>query len=362
VNGYRGSSTQLNAYYYLGDALSKSGDHQEAVLLYEQATRLFPDDARLLLRLGTAQANLGRLDEAAKAYDTIIERGKIRPEAIHPSDFNVQAVLRLGDLYARMGKRAQAEELWRGFLANHPQETSVRLALERLSSEDGTASNLVSNRMSTIQGSTASIVAGSNGQPDWSRIDAKDRIDLLRAMPQGGVVAEVGVFKGNFSQRILEIVQPQWLHLIDPWVHQDIPLWQGRGNEDHLDFLREVQRRFQPEVYNRRVIIHQGFSLDVLALFPDHYFDWVYLDGDHCFETVRAELTLCDRKVKPDGLILGHDFIKPELYPPSHHARLGVVPAVRDFCSNSDWELVFQTPDQPRGSKQCPTFVLRRRS
>jgi hypothetical protein len=199
-------------------------------------------------------------------------------------------------------------------------------------------------------------------EPDWETFQAKDRIELLRAMPKGGIVAEVGVFKGNFSRHILEIIDPKRLHLIDPWVHQDIPLWQQRGNEDHLDFLREVQRRFQPEVYRRRVVIHQGFSLDVLTLFPDHYFDWVYLDGDHRFETVRAELMICDCKVKSNGLILGHDFIKPELYPASHHGRLGVVPAVHEFCSMSNWELVFQTPDQPRGSKQCPTFVLRRRS
>jgi hypothetical protein len=204
--------------------------------------------------------------------------------------------------------------------------------------------------------------APAHSLADWSSFRAKDRIELLNALPKGGVIAEVGVYKGNFSRHILEIIKPKRLHLIDPWVHQDIPLWKERGNEDHLDFLREVQRRFQPEVFRRRVVIHQGFSLDILPLFPDHYFDWVYLDGDHRFATVRAELTICDRKVKPDGLILGHDFIKPELYPPSHHTRLGVVPAVRDFCSSSGWELVFQTPDQPRGSKQCPTFVLRRRS
>jgi hypothetical protein len=198
--------------------------------------------------------------------------------------------------------------------------------------------------------------------PPWSGLPAKDRIELLRALPKGGVVGEVGVFKGNFSRRILEIIAPQRLHLIDPWVHQEIPLWKGRSNADHLNFLREVQQLFQPQVASRRVIIHQGFSLDVLPLFPDHYFDWIYLDGDHRFEIVRAELEWCSRKVKPQGLILGHDFIKPEFYPPEHHARLGVVPAVREFCAASHWQLVFQTPDQPRGSKECPTFVLRRRS
>jgi hypothetical protein len=197
-------------------------------------------------------------------------------------------------------------------------------------------------------------------RPDWTILQAKNRIELLQAMPKGGLVAEVGVNQGNFSRRILDIVQPGRLHLIDPWVHQDIPLWKGTTDEAHLDNLRDVQRRLQPHIFRRRVIVHQGFSLDVLPLFPDYYFDWVYLDGDHRFETVRAELDLCGRKVKPDGLILGHDFIKHDPYPPEVRKRLGVVPAVMDFCANSDWKLVFQTPDQPRGSKQCPTFVLQR--
>src|SRR6266436_6441580 len=100
---------------------------------------------------------------------------------------------------------------------------------------------------------------GSASQPAWDNFRAKDRIELLKTMPKGSVVAEVGVFKGNFSRRILEIIEPQRLHLIDPWVHQDIPLWQEKADENHLDFLRDVQRRFQPEVYRRRVIIHQGF-------------------------------------------------------------------------------------------------------
>ena len=38
------------------------------------------------------------------------------------------------------------------------------------------------------------------------------REELLEFMPRGGVVAEVGVADGNFSQRILDIVKPRTLH------------------------------------------------------------------------------------------------------------------------------------------------------
>ena len=43
---------------------------------------------------------------------------------------------------------------------------------------------------------------------------------LLDRMPQGGVCAEIGVWKGDFSDLILRYANPKSLHLIDPWLFQ----------------------------------------------------------------------------------------------------------------------------------------------
>ena len=199
----------------------------------------------------------------------------------------------------------------------------------------------------------------SQGVPqEWQTIQAATRQQLLRFLPQGGIVAEVGVFQGEFSRKIFDITQPSKLHLIDPWVHQNRRLWKSVTDSHHADSLRTTHLRMIEEIRSGKVVVHQGFSLDVLQLFPDHYFDWVYLDGDHCYENVLQELDLCAQKVKPHGLIVGHDFIKPEIYPIERKRDFGVVPAVREFCSRTNWQLVFQTPDQPPGSSSCPTFVL----
>jgi hypothetical protein len=194
----------------------------------------------------------------------------------------------------------------------------------------------------------------------WPQREIKDRHELLQLLPKHALVCEVGVFRGDFSESILRVTQPRKMHLIDPWIHQDIRLWQKSTTEDHFDNMRQVQRKFASEIATRRVVIHQGFSTDVLSCFPDEYFDWVYLDGDHRYEAVRLELEICETRVKRNGLILGHDFIKPELYPDDRRADYQVVQAVSDFCATRKWRLVAQTPDQPPGSKQCPTFVLAR--
>ena len=198
--------------------------------------------------------------------------------------------------------------------------------------------------------------------PDWENLKVTTRQELLMHLPSGGVVCEVGVFQGDFSEDIFRITQPRKLHLIDPWVHQDIRLWKKKTTDNHFSSMRKTQQRFQSEIGRRRVILHQGFSTDILSLFPESYFDWVYLDGDHRYESVRLELELCHTRVKPNGLILGHDYIKPELYPEDRRSNYQVVQAVNDFCATHEWHVVFQTPDQPPGSKQCPTFILQRRA
>lgn len=43
---------------------------------------------------------------------------------------------------------------------------------------------------------------------------------LLELMPKGSICVEMGVHKGNFSKMISKIVNPNVLHLIDPWKYE----------------------------------------------------------------------------------------------------------------------------------------------
>ena len=44
-----------------------------------------------------------------------------------------------------------------------------------------------------------------------------NREQLLENLPKNGIVAELGVDNGRFSEKILEINKPKILHLIDSW-------------------------------------------------------------------------------------------------------------------------------------------------
>lgn len=139
----------------------------------------------------------------------------------------------------------------------------------------------------------------------------RDRVRgrLLESLPKGGVVAEIGVWEGDFSQRILDICQPKELHLIDPWLY--MPEFGntgfGKKKNEHLMEARyhKVVERFSG---NPRVKVHRALSDAALSAFPDESLDWVYIDGNHNDPIVGNDLALSLRKVKPNGIISGDDF------------------------------------------------------
>jgi hypothetical protein len=135
------------------------------------------------------------------------------------------------------------------------------------------------------------------------------RARLLAAMPQGGIAAEIGVWEGRFSEKIIEIAKPRELHLIDPWRY--MPEFNNTGfgrkkNRDRMDeMFHEVAARFAP---NPAVKLHRTTSQEALAQFPDGYFDWVYVDGNHNEPFIGQDLAVCRRKVRAGGLIAGDDY------------------------------------------------------
>ena len=101
------------------------------------------------------------------------------------------------------------------------------------------------------------------------------------------------------------------LHLIDPWTFQPAyrnRMWGGLSakNQGDMDRVYEaVQQRFAGA---GDVTIHRGTSADVLPTFSDGFFDWVYIDGNHGYAYVLADLRMALAKTKPGGIIAGDDF------------------------------------------------------
>jgi predicted O-methyltransferase YrrM len=150
-------------------------------------------------------------------------------------------------------------------------------------------------------------------------ISSRDK--MIRRMPQGGRVAEVGVLAGDFSRILLDGCSPSELHLID------INL------EAH-----QIRERFADEVHTGKVILHQGKSSQVLKNFADRYFDFIYIDADHSYKQVKKDIQVAKRKIRQDGFLVFNDYT---FWSPVECIPYGVMQAVNELCLKEGWEVVF---------------------
>ena len=149
----------------------------------------------------------------------------------------------------------------------------------------------------------------------------------------GDVCAEIGVWKGEFSEHILK-KRPLKLHLIDPWVHQDFPVDDPAKLRIYCCEQKEMDRIYNDVVKkfeeDEAVEIHREFSNRVI--FPKEYFNWVYIDGNHSYENVLEDLRHYRPFVKSGGFLCGDDYGSNDSDP---YSNGGPERAVREFTEET---------------------------
>ena len=168
------------------------------------------------------------------------------------------------------------------------------------------------------------------------------REELLRILPKNGIVAELGVDEGDFSQSILSINMPKKLHLIDLWGSK-------RYNQNKR---KSVEKRFSKNIESTKVEINLGLSTEVAGNFKENYFDWIYIDTAHSYKITIEELESYRKKIKKGGIIAGHDYILGNW---NGLVRYGVIEAVYEFCVKYNWEIIYLTCEL----NNMPSFAIR---
>jgi len=146
---------------------------------------------------------------------------------------------------------------------------------------------------------------------------------LLKKLPKNSICAEIGVRTGKFSTQILEYTKPKKLYLIDTWSGGEVLTDEVYTDEVAKQYYDEVKKKF---ANNEKVKIIKSRSLEASKLFSDSFFDWIYIDADHSYEGVKADLEAYFDKVKSGGFITGDDYKERE--------RLGIIKAVDEFQKN----------------------------
>jgi len=138
-------------------------------------------------------------------------------------------------------------------------------------------------------------------------LDLSTRETLIATLPKNGVVAEIGVEWGSFSEKILELSEPWQLFLIDCWENQSKDVYgtdPANNSEIHkYSQYKSVQDRFSHKINVNAI---KSYSKDAVELFKDDFFDWIYIDANHL--QARQDIEAWWPKVKSGGYITGHDY------------------------------------------------------
>ena len=168
---------------------------------------------------------------------------------------------------------------------------------------------------------------GTNIQTDetWKRI------------PEGSVGVEIGVWKGESSEKFLR--RASKLHLVDPWspmayedtdefgdyntyIHRYSKLVGSSDPKDFQKYYDKICNQVCEKFKDNNVVVHRCTSDEFFKNFQEEV-DWIYLDGSHAYDQVSDDLCNSTRIVKRGGSIFGDDY---------SDKKPGVKKAVDDFC------------------------------
>lgn len=121
--------------------------------------------------------------------------------------------------------------------------------------------------------------------------------DMVAKFPSGSSFVEVGVFKGrSLSYLIVEMINANKefsIIGIDLFVMLEI-------SEDIVNSnLTSVKEKFN---------LITGNSVEVADSFKDESLDFVFIDGDHAYESIKEDILAWMPKIKNGGILAGHDY------------------------------------------------------
>lgn len=116
------------------------------------------------------------------------------------------------------------------------------------------------------------------------------------------VGAEVGVYKGEFSEKLCKAGLK--VYSIDPWkIYND---FNNRRGQKRLDQQYEHTKRILSTYPNSTII--RKTSMEAAEDFKDESLDFVYIDANHEFKYIAEDLYEWFKKVKKGGIVSGHDY------------------------------------------------------
>jgi len=127
------------------------------------------------------------------------------------------------------------------------------------------------------------------------------------------IIAEIGINACSFCDQLRNILEKDAYPLLEYWL---VDPWQygykcgscggdNVSNEKWDDLHYQACKRM---VVDSSLRVLRMTSVQAAKMFPNNYFDLVYIDADHTYESVTEDNTTWLPKIKKDGVICGHDY------------------------------------------------------
>lgn len=176
------------------------------------------------------------------------------------------------------------------------------------------------------------------------KIENRNQIPALIDSNRYKIVAEIGTLEGEFLSVIAKSNATE-IWSIDLWQEcpENMAKNDSRASQDILDKMYcnilEIAK-IDPRIHVLRKdsqVAHMDFN--------DKYFDLIYIDADHSYNGIKADLYNWWPKVNNGGMLCGHDYIEHFLY--GANVEFGVIPAVNEFVkANHAEDRFFVTPER----------------
>lgn len=134
--------------------------------------------------------------------------------------------------------------------------------------------------------------------------------------------AEIGTAEGEYAEVLCKSVPDLKLYCIDPW-----KTYAGYRDYQKRDTLDDLLTKAAARLEGLNVEFIQAYSVAAAQLIEDESLDFVYVDANHKYEYVVADIAAWLPKIKHGGVLAGHDYSHPK------GKQFGVVEAVQGWVN-----------------------------
>ena len=165
------------------------------------------------------------------------------------------------------------------------------------------------------------------------------------------VMCELGVFRGEFLDYMEKNIDYGELHGIDLFNGN---LYSGDvdgNNPEYVQLEPEYIRLCDKYRDKSNVNVYKSYTTTFLNYQPDNKYDIIYIDADHSYKGVKADINVAFEKVKDGGYIMGHDY-EMNMDKAETRYEFGTKRAVDEFCEENNQSII------AKGMDGCVSFCI----